>query len=137
MEENLYRKGYICENYPSRHMCTENAKSEKTVAKHIWSNYLETVEDIRHTPECQKLYKRRKETIERVFADAKEKHAMRYAPYRCLTQVTNWVRLKFVAMNLEKFAIHRWNISHPYTFSALIHSVFAYLKILTLNPKRI
>ena len=60
----------------------QQIKYEKTVTKHIWSDYLETVEDIRHTPEYRELYERRKETIERVFADAKEKHAMRYTPYR-------------------------------------------------------
>ena len=64
-------------------------------------NLLEKVEDIRHTPEYKELYERRKETIERVFADAKEKHAMRYTPCRGLSQVTNWVRLKFAAMNLK------------------------------------
>lgn len=113
--------GNICKNCPSRHMCTENAKFEKTVTKHIWSDYLETVEDIRYTPEYQKLYERRKETIERVFADAKEKYAMRYTPYRGLSQVTNWVRLKFAAMNLKKFAIHRWNRTHsPTTFTQFL-----------------
>lgn len=30
------------------------------------------VEDIRYTPEYKEMYERRKETIERVFADAKE-----------------------------------------------------------------
>ena len=45
-------------------------------------------DDARYTPQYQKLYKRRKETIERVFADAKEKHAMRYTQYRGLAQVT-------------------------------------------------
>ena len=69
------------------------------------------------------MYERRKETIERVFADAKEKHAMRYTPYRGLSQVTNWVRLKFAAMNLKKFAIHRWNRTHiPTVFSR--YSIF-------------
>ena len=52
-------------------------------------------EDIRHTPLYKALYEKRKETIERVFADAKEKHGMRFTAYRGLTQVTNWVRLKF------------------------------------------
>lgn len=130
-------KGYICKNCPSRHLCTENAKSEKTVAKHIWSDYLETTEDIRYTPKYQKLYERRKETIERVFADAKEKHTMRYTPYRGLTQVTNWVRLKFAAMNLKKYAIHRWNMTCRYAFSALFLSLFHLFKNLTLNPTRI
>ena len=33
---------------------------------------------------------------------------MRYTQYRSLTQVTNWVKLKFVAMNLKKLAIRKW-----------------------------
>lgn len=56
----------------------------------------------------KKLYQQRKETIERVFADAKEKHAMRYTQYRGLAQVTNWVKLKFAAMNLKKLAKWKW-----------------------------
>ena len=59
-------------NCPSRYKCTENSKYEKTVTKHIWLDYLETVEDIRYTDGMKELYDRRKETIERVFADAKE-----------------------------------------------------------------
>lgn len=46
----------------------------------------------------------RKEKIERAFADAKEKYAMRYNPYKDLTQVSNLVRLKFASMNLKKLA---------------------------------
>ena len=65
-------------------------------------------DDARYTPEYRELYKRRKETIERVFADAKEKHAMRYTQYRGLAQVTNWVNLKFAAMNLKKLAVWKW-----------------------------
>ena len=68
----------------------------------------ELAEDIRHTPEYADLYKLRKEKIERVFADAKEKHAMRYTPYTGLAQVTNWVRLKFATMNLKKLAKWKW-----------------------------
>lgn len=78
------------------------------LTKHIWSDYIELAEDIRQTPEYADLYKLRKEKIERVFADAKEKHAMRYTPYTGLAQVTNWVRLKFAAMNLKKLAKWKW-----------------------------
>ena len=53
----------------------------------------------------KETYALRSQTIERVFADAKEKHAMRYTPYRGLSAVTAWVKLKFAAMNLKKFAI--------------------------------
>ena len=97
----------ICKNCPSRHLCTSSKDCQKTVTKHIWWEYVERAEDIRHTPEYAELYKERKEKIERVFADAKEKHAMRYTPYRGLAAVTNWVKLKFVAMNLKKLAIHK------------------------------
>ena len=74
----------------------------KTVQRHIWKDYEDLADDARYTPEYQALYAKRKEAIERVFADAKEKHAMRYTQYRGLAQVANWVKLKFAAMNLEK-----------------------------------
>ena len=57
------------------------------------------------------LYRQRKESIERVFADAKEKHAMRYTHHRGLAAVTRWVRLKFAAMNLKKLANWSWKNS--------------------------
>src|SRR5699024_549072 len=64
-------------------------------------------EDIRHSPVGKATYALRSQTIERVFADAKEKHAMRYTPYRGLAAVTAWVKLKFAAMNLKKLALHK------------------------------
>src|SRR5699024_3033747 len=67
-------KGYLCQSCPSLSQCTANAKCEKTVTRHIWQGYVEIAEDVRHTPEYRDLYYLRKETIERVFADAKEKH---------------------------------------------------------------
>ena len=51
------------------------------------------------------------ERLERVFADAKEKHAMRYTHHRGLAAVTRWVRLKYATMNLKKLANWSWNNS--------------------------
>lgn len=48
-----------------------------------------------------------------MFADAKEKHGMRYTQYRGLAQVTNWVKLKFAAMNLKKLATGKWKRKNP------------------------
>ena len=112
----------ICENCPSREKCTHSKNCQKVVTRHIWSDYMELVEDYRHTPEYKELYTHRKETIERVFADAKEKHGMRYTPYRGLAQVTKWVRLKFAALNLKKLAIHLRNGRQPsLIYTLLIH----------------
>ena len=73
---------------------------------HIWQEYLDLVEQIRKTDRAKEIYAQRKETIERVFVDAKERHAMRYTHHRGLAAVTRWVRLIFAAMNLKKLA--RW-----------------------------
>lgn len=102
-------RSYICESCPTRELCTHSKNCEKVVQRHVWQDYIELAEDIRYTPKYKGLYEKRKEKIERVFADAKEKHAMRYTQYRGLTQVAKWVKLKFAAMNLKKLATWRWN----------------------------
>ena len=99
----------LCANCPTRALCTHSRDCVKTVQRHIWKDYEELADDARYTPEYRELYKKRKETIERNFADAKEKHAMRYTQYRGLAQVTKWVKLKFAAMNLKKLAKWKWN----------------------------
>lgn len=85
---------------------------------HIWQEYLDLVEQIRKTDRAKEIYAQRKETIERVFVDAKERHAMRYTHHRGLAAVTRWVRLKFAAMNLKKFAKRKWRNNHPSLFFA-------------------
>ena len=43
---------------------------------------------------------------------------MRYTQYRGLAQVTNWVKLKFVAMNLKKLATWKWrDLLSPFRFA--------------------
>lgn len=88
----------------------------KPITISFHKGYIEFAEDIRHTPKYKKLYEKRKETIERVFADVKEKYAMRYTLHRGLVHVTNWVRLKFATMNLKKFAIQKWNKEGNFRF---------------------
>ena len=87
------------------------------MTKHIWQEYLDLVEQIRKTDLGKEIYSKRKQTIERVFADAKEKHAMRYTHHRGLARVTNWVRLKYATMNLKKLASWMWNTP---TYSCLL-----------------
>lgn len=95
----------VCVNCPSRNRCTASKACCKTVEKHIWAEYLELAEDVRHSKIGKWVYSLRSRTIERVFADAKEKHGMRYTQHRGLSAVTNWVKLKYTAMNLKKLAM--------------------------------
>lgn len=94
-----------CEKCKYKDKCTNSKNHQKVVTKHIWSNYIELAEDIRHSKRGKEIYSLRSQTIERVFADAKEKHAMRYTFIKSLPRVQNWVRLKFAAMNLKKLAM--------------------------------
>lgn len=83
------------------------------------------VEALRKTERGKEIYAMRKETIERVFADAKEKHAMRYTHHRGLAAVTRWVRLKYAAMNLKKMAIWSWNNSFFHYILTIFNPIYA------------
>lgn len=95
----------ICRDCPHLNSCTHSRNHQKVVQKHIWEDYIERAEDFRHSQKGKETYTRRGQTIERVFADAKEKHGMRYTLHKGLDRVTNWLRLKFAAMNLKKMAM--------------------------------
>ena len=97
-----------CRDCPNKVLCGANEKGQKLHQRHIWQEYLDLVEQLRKTDYGKELYSKRKETVERVFADAKEKHAMRYTHHRGLARVTRWVRLKYAAMNLKKLANWEW-----------------------------
>lgn len=59
----------------------------KTVTRHVWQDDKDRVDARRLTESGRKLYKRRKETVEHSFADAKQLHGHRYARMRELARV--------------------------------------------------
>ncbi len=101
---------------------------QKVIHRHVWQDAIDEVERLRHTPVNRQLYARRKETIERVFADAKEKHGMRWTRYRGLKKVTMQTMLTFAALNLKKLANWSWDSSrNP-------NGVSYFLRIHKTNP---
>lgn len=66
---------------------------------HVFEKYMEEVEDIRHARGMKEIYQQRKQTIECVFADVKEKHGMCYTQYRELGKVKMELNLLFAFMN--------------------------------------
>lgn len=93
-----------CKNCPYKEKCTQSKNHIKVVTRHIWQDYLDAAERLRHIETNKTLYRMRKETIERVFADAKEKHRMRYARYRSKKKVAMEISLIYSCMNLKKLA---------------------------------
>ena len=76
----------------------------KIVTRHIWEDYLDIVEELRHDLDNREIYKQRSKTIERVFADLKERHNHRYTRYKGKEKVQNDMNLVFACMNLKKLA---------------------------------
>lgn len=97
----------ICKACPYLTKCTNSQNHTKVVLRHVWEEDMERVEDIRYTPKYQAIYKKRSQTIERVFADAKEKHGMRYTQYRGIQKMRMELNLLFASMNLKKLAMHQ------------------------------
>jgi transposase len=115
----------ICRNCPFLKQCTESRDCTKRVSRHIWAHYLEEADHLRHTEKNRRIYAQRKETIERVFADMKEKHGMRWTTLRGLEKVTMQAMLTFAAMNLKKLATWLWKSGLLFDKSPLFRSILA------------
>ena len=116
-ESGWFRKGehkhvfaYAVETACDKHecqclsKCTESKDHVKLIARHVWEEYMEVAEDIRHTIGNRQIYQLRKETIERIFGTAKEQHGFRYTQYVGKARMEMKAGLTFACMNLKKLA---------------------------------
>jgi len=95
----------VCVSCPNLLSCTTSKNCRKVITRHVWEGDKEKVKANRLSPEGKELYKRRKETIERSFADAKELHGYRYARFRGLQKVTTQCLLTAACQNMKKLAL--------------------------------
>jgi len=74
---------------------TEDNKSEKTVTKHIWDEYLDKTENIRHTPEFKALYKKKRNN--RAYVCGHKREISRVLPtiFICLQKKTAVPNFKY------------------------------------------
>ncbi|MTQ85223.1 IS1182 family transposase, partial [[Ruminococcus] torques] len=96
--------GLFCSSCPYLHQCTESKDHVKVITRHVWEEYMEKAEDIRHTIGNKEIYQQRKETIERLFGTAKEQHRFRYTQYIGKARMEMKAGLTFACMNLKKLA---------------------------------
>ena len=96
--------GLFCSSCPYLHQCTESKDHVKVITRHVWEEYMEKAEDIRHTIGNKEIYQQRKETIERLFGTAKEQHGFRYTQYIGKARMEMKAGLTFACMNLKKLA---------------------------------
>ena len=96
--------GLFCSSCPYLHQCTESKDHVKVITRHVWEEYMEKAEDIRHTIGNKEIYQQRKKTIERLFGTAKEQHGFRYTQYIGKARMEMKAGLTFACMNLKKLA---------------------------------
>ncbi|WP_322107407.1 transposase, partial [Paraburkholderia sp. J41] len=95
----------VCRRCAVRTQCTSSANAVKLVVRHVWERAKERVEARRLTEWGRRIYRRRKETVERSFADAKQLHGHRYARMRGLKRVMEQCLLGAAAQNMKKIAL--------------------------------
>lgn len=105
----------ICRDCPLLASCTSNARACRTITRHVWADARERTDAHRLTAWGKAIYKRRKETVERSFADAKQLHGHRYARFRSLAKTTTQCLLAAAAQNIKKIAMALTRTSNPAT----------------------
>lgn len=111
------RKGYreyvsdpkVCVSCEKLERCTHSKDHKKVITRHVWEESKEWIRANRLSERGKKLYKRRKETVERSFADAKQLHGLRYARYRGISKVLEQCLLTAACQNMKKIANHLWD----------------------------
>lgn len=93
-----------CEGCPLKERCTKSRNHQKVITRHVWEEYRELANEIRYTPEWKEIYPLRKETIERVYADCKERHGLRFTRLRGLKKNQQESLIIFSCHNLSKLA---------------------------------
>ena len=69
----------ICKVCPRRTECFGASMTRRMVERHVWQDALDDVMAFTKSEQGRRIYRWRKETIERSFAEAKVNHGLRYA----------------------------------------------------------
>ncbi|NCC05393.1 MAG: hypothetical protein EOM37_15455, partial [Proteobacteria bacterium] len=96
----------ICKACQLVEKCTTSKTCRRVIARHVWEDSRERIDSNRLTERGKAIYARRKETVERSFADCKELHGHRYARMRGLSKVLEQCLLCAAAFNMKKIALH-------------------------------
>lgn len=95
-----------CSTCPLLEQCTRSQNKQKVVTRHVWEDHKDKVRLNRLSLEGKILYKFRKETVERSFADSKELHGLRYCRLRGIKNASEQVLLTAACQNMKKIANH-------------------------------
>jgi len=96
----------VCSNCPLKDKCLYQNSDIRTIRLHVWEEYKDKTKNfVKDTDLGKRIYKRRKETVERSFADAKELHGLRYARFRGIEKVKEQCLMTAAVQNMKKIAM--------------------------------
>ena len=95
----------LCKTCPYLDQCTKSSNHTKVVTRHIWQDFKDEIDSHRLKDKGREIYKRRKETVERSFTDAKQLHGHRYAKLRGIEKVREQCFIAAACQNMKKVAL--------------------------------
>ena len=130
-DRNGYReykcKNGRCANCPRRGECLSEKQKTKSLRRHVWEDYRDAVYAFTHTEEGKEIYAKRKEKIERSFAESKELHGLRYCRMRGIAKAAEQCLLTAAVQNMKKIANILWKRSLHF---CLFSFKFFFIKII-------
>lgn len=95
----------ICINCPSLKNCTQSRNHQKVVIRHVWGESHDIINSNRYAERGKYIKRRRSETVERSFADAKQLHGYRYARFRGKVKVESQCLMTALVQNIKKIVL--------------------------------
>lgn len=133
IDSNLVsQQGFVLENSglidKNGYKIYRNLDKTKTVRRHIHEEWNEYFKENRLSEEGKNLYQRRKEHVERSFADSKQNHGYRYAVYKGVKKNQHYTWLICATQNMKNISIKNDNVGKKHlTLSSYIYN---FIKIL-------
>ena len=125
----------ICSSCEYLSRCTNSKNKTRVIARHIWQDAKDRVNANRLTEIGREIYARRKETVERSFADAKELHGHRYARMRGIRKVQEQCLLAAACQNMKKIALIVWKMLNPtdnndcFCLKTILRALFSFRRL--------
>lgn len=89
---------------PHKDKCLGEKSKYKIIRRHSWEKHKDDNKKFLRTKKGKAIYNRRKETVERSFADSKNLHGLRYARFRGCEKVLEQCLLTAAVQNMKKIA---------------------------------
>lgn len=112
----------------------QNLDKTKILRRHIHEDWNEKFKENKLSEFGKELYQKRKEHVERSFADSKQNHGYRYAMYKGVKKNQNYTWLICAAQNMKNISIKKEKVNGKAltkeAFSKIIKNFIEQLKIL-------